>query len=66
MKKPGKIEFRCRCVIGEDCDSLIIQHLGDGDIMFDVWSGKKVHGVVLNKEDAGKLIKFLQAYKNAK
>jgi hypothetical protein len=53
------VEFVCRCVAGKGCDSLQVQDFGDGDIMIDVLRGKKYYGVVLNKKDVEKLIKFL-------
>jgi hypothetical protein len=54
-----KIEYGCRCAAGKLCDKLLIQDFGDGDILVDLQRKKKYYGVVLNKKDVIKLIKWL-------
>ena len=57
--KYKEIKFKCRCTVNKNCDSLVLQDFGYKEIMIDIWRGKKFFGVVLNKKDIKKLVKFI-------
>jgi len=57
---PKEKTFYCACVAGKKCQRLVVTKFKDGEPMFDIWEKKKcVGGIVLQKQDVKKLIKFI-------